>query len=401
MMPVDARSGRNKPICKTLLLALLMADTACRPAERPDRGEVAELLLPAGSLDKDAVPDMWKKVLQPEPLEFPRDHFAHPDYQIEWWYYTGNVQTKTGRRIGYQLTFFRFGVLADPPNPSRWTVRDLYIAHFALSDAEQQKFHRFERTNRAGIDWAGADQQSQRVWNGDWQLTITGDEHRLQAQQDDYAIDLRLISGKAPSLHGERGMSRKGTQPGNASHYYSLTRLETTGHVMLDGERLEVTGRSWMDHEFSSSFLEPGQSGWDWFALQLDNGYDLMIYQIRRRDGDQDSSSSGTLVSPGGDVLPFDHTAFRLTPLELWKSPATGAAYPVQWRFEMPSRGLDLVVRAVFAGQEMDTRSSTGIIYWEGCVDVRGRDANGTVTGHGYLEMTGYASDLGGLFETP
>ncbi len=387
--------------CCLLLLAAACA-SGCRPGSEAAPSRSAEYLR-GNSMDdsksNNSPRDVWEKVTEPRRFAFPRDHGAHPEYQIEWWYYTGNLFSSTGRRFGYQLTFFRTGIQREPSNPSPWTVRDLYIAHFAISDCERGELTRFERSSRAGLDWAGADTEGQRVWNGDWQLTINADErHRLEARENDVAIDLVLTLGKPPALHGDQGLSRKGSRPGNASYYYSLTRLETTGQIQLGGETFDVEGASWMDHEFSSSFLERGQLGWDWFSIQLDDGTELMIYQIRRDDGSRDTASSGTFVDTEGACQTFGADDFTLTPGRTWTSPESGGRYPVMWQFAMPGRDVELTIEAVYPEQEMDTRISTGILYWEGCIDVTGRIAGREATGHGYLEMTGYVGDgLGGM----
>lgn len=336
----------------------------------------------------------WKAADPGYTLSFPRDHAAHPDHRIEWWYYTGNLRATDGRRFGYQLTFFRFGVDLQPVNPSRWAVRDLYMAHFAVTDIERSAHHVAERLNRAGIGWAGASTETLHVWNDGWSVTLDehdGRVHQLAASDDGgLAIDLRLDPAGPPVLHGVNGFSQKGAEVGNASHYYSLTRMRTTGSLLVDGEDVEVQGLSWMDHEFGTSFLEPAQAGWDWFSIQLDDGTDLMVYVMRRIDGARDPQSSGTLVLPDR-VSRLQVEDYRLTPGRRWTSPGSGAAYPVNWRIEIPPHGLDLEVTAAVDAQELETGRSTGVTYWEGAIDVRGARAGVAVTGSGYLEMTGYA----------
>ena len=338
---------------------------------------------------------VWKAADPAYTLSFPRDHAAHPDHRIEWWYYTGNLRAPDGRRFGYQLTFFRFGVDRQPVNPSRWAVRDLYMAHFAVTDVDRGAHHVAERLNRAGIGWAGASTEALHVWNDGWAVTLDERDrrsHRLAAASDDgdVAIELRLDPAAPPVLHGVNGFSQKGAEVGNASHYYSLTRLRTTGRLTIDGETFDVEGLSWMDHEFGTSFLEPAQAGWDWFSIQLDDGTDLMVYVMRRIDGARDPRSSGTLVASEGRV-PLRVDDFRLTPGRRWTSPASGAAYPVAWRVEIPPHGLDLEVTAAVDAQELQTGRSTGVTYWEGAIDVRGTRRGVPVAGSGYLEMTGYA----------
>lgn len=321
---------------------------------------------------------------------FPRDHAAHPPDRIEWWYYTGNLEARDGRRFGYQLTFFRTGVVFEPVNPSRWSVRDLYMAHLAVSDIERKEFHSFERINRAGIGWAGADTHVYRVWNEDWEARLDGEDHILKAFEGDYQLELRLTPEKAEVIHGENGISRKGAAAGNASHYYSVTRLRTRGRLVVGNEAFDVEGSSWMDHEFGTSFLEQGQVGWDWFSIQLSDGRDLMLFELRRADGSIDSHSSGTLIDANGRAIHIPSGEFSLTPARPWRSEASGATYPTLWQIEIPRYGLSLSVSAAFSNQELSTPESTGVTYWEGSVRVEGTSNGSRAQGQGYLEMTGY-----------
>jgi predicted secreted hydrolase len=354
----------------------------------------------------------WKPADPAYAISLPRDHAAHPGTRIEWWYYTGSLESRDGRRFGYQLTFFRLGVDPRPENPSRWAVRDLYVAHFAISDVAGGRHVYADRLNRAGPGWAGATIDGYRVWNEDWEVRLdAAGSHRLRARDARIAIDLTLAPGKPPVLHGDGGYSRKGPTPGNASHYYSLTRMPTSGTLSLDGQRFDVTGDSWMDHEWGTSFLEPGQVGWDWFSLQLDDGSEVMLFQIRRtertqqRDRDEfpesverklvpvplsDPFASGTIVDREGNVRHLAAGDFTLRPGDAWTSPVSGARYPVTWSIAVPSAGLTAEVRAAFPAQELRTESSTAVTYWEGAIDVSGTTSGRAVRGRGYLEMTGY-----------
>ena len=336
----------------------------------------------------------WRLASPAYDLSFPRDHAAHPDYRIEWWYYTGTLYTQEGRRFGYQLTFFRVGVDAAPVNPSQWSVRDLHMAHFAITDVGRGVHRVAERLNRAGVGWAGASTDSLDVWNEDWRVTATQQVHRLQAMDSNengrLLLDLELESDTVPVLHGQQGFSQKGEDVGNASHYYSFTRLPTRGRLEVDGEVFEVTGTSWMDHEFGSSFLEADQAGWDWFSIQLNDGTDLMVYTLRDSDGRTDVRSSGTVVTSEG-ITHLESTDVRLLPRRRWTSLVSGAAYPVDWRIDIPSLGLQLDISAVLDAQELVTAQSTGVTYWEGAVDAVGTHSGVSVSGEGYLEMTGYA----------
>lgn len=335
--------------------------------------------------------DGWREAEAGYRYEFPPDHASHEDYKVEWWYYTGNVETKEGRRFGYQLTFFRVGVVREPLSESRWAIRNLYMAHLAISDLSQKEFYSFERMNRAGVGWAGAETSGYRVWNEDWEARLDGRDHLLQAREGDYELDLRLALQKPEVIHGENGISRKGPAVENASHYYSLTRLQTRGQIKVGGQSFEVTGLSWMDHEFGTSFLEEEQTGWDWFSVQLDDGRDLMIFQIRRRDGSIDPRSSGTLIDTDGRAVHLPLSDFALSSSDVWRSTESGASYPINWTIDLPLYDLRLKVKAAFDNQELRTTESTGVTYWEGSVKVEGTSGDKKIAGRGYLEMTGYA----------
>jgi predicted secreted hydrolase len=350
-----------------------------------------------------AASDPWTRATPTRQLDVPADHVAHPEYRIEWWYYTGNVKGDDGRAYGYQVTFFRVGVDAAPRNPSAFAVRDLYMAHVAITDVNGVG-HRFaDRLNRAGIHWAGARTDRYEVWNDGWRAWLDGSgRHRIVADAGEFALDLTLQPGKAAVLQGDRGYSRKGQDPGNASHYYSLPRMPTTGTMRVGDRAVRVDGASWMDHEFGTSALDAGTRGWDWFALQLDDGRELMLYRLRLDDGGPSPFSSGTLVERDGRTVPLAVTDFSLVPTRTWRSGASGATYPVAWQVRVPKAGLSLTVTAAVDAQELRTRRSTNVTYWEGAVRVDGRSggpgpggsaavAGRTVTGVGYLEMTGYS----------
>jgi len=340
----------------------------------------------------------WKSAAPGRAIVLPADHASHPDYKLEWWYYTGNLDGASGERFGYQLTFFRVGVDPAPANRSRWAVRDLFMTHLALTDINGRRHLFTERLNRSGPGWAGAETGQYRVWNQEWEARLDGTRHRLTAVGSSsdrtplrFGIDLTLDETQPPALHGDQGYSRKGTDPGNASHYYSLTRMPTRGSVTVDGKTVPVTGLSWMDHEFGTSFLEPGQIGWDWFAIQLSDGRDLMLYRFRRSDNVADPRSSGTLIDARGLAVPVSLVDVRLEPGRTWTSPVSKASYPVAWRVSLPRERLDLQIAAVLDAQELRTTESTDVTYWEGAIDVRGTADGKPVTGRGYLEMTGYS----------
>ena len=337
---------------------------------------------------QDAV---WESARPGRELVLPRDHASHPGHKLEWWYYTGNLDARDGRRFGYQLTFFRIGVNRQPASPSTWALRDLFMTHLAVTDVAGQRFHFVERLNRSGPEWAGASSSTYRVWNDDWEASLDGRRHRLRAAEGAIGLDLTLEESRPPALHGERGYSRKGAAEGNASYYYSLTRMTTRGTLRVNGQSIPVTGDSWMDHEFGTSFLEGGTRGWDWFSLQLEDGRDLMLYRFRNADGTIDPHSSGTIVEANGSTTGLAAADFSLDAGRMWTSEATGGRYPVEWRVRIPSLRLDLTVAAAVDQQELHMGGTTGVHYWEGAIDVKGTSPGGPVRGRGYLEMTGYA----------
>ena len=314
----------------------------------------------------------WRQAKAGYRFDFPGDHASHPDFKIEWWYYTGNLQTPAGRRFGYQVTFFRVGVDAAPANPSRWAVRDLFMTHLAVSDPVGRRYQFDERLSRAGPGLAGAASDRYRVWNDDWTAFL--DErgrHVIRAATKEAAVDLVLDEGKAPVINGLNGISQKGAQAGNASHYYSLTRMPTRGSIAIAGERFEVTGDSWMDHEFGTSFLEPEQQGWDWLSSQLTDGREVMLYQLRRADGSRDPRSSGTLVDQHGRSRNLAAGDFTLTPAGPPFRAPSGAVYPIRWTARIPGERLVLDVTTPLENQELST-AGAGVSYWEGLVDVVG-----------------------------
>jgi predicted secreted hydrolase len=363
-------------------------------------GVVAALVLAAAVLLPAAEP--WKQAAAGYTFAFPRDHASHPDFKIEWWYYTGNLDAADGRRFGYQITFFRVGVDRTPTNPSTWAVRDLFVTHLAVSDVRGGRYVYDQRLSRAGPGLAGAATDRYHVWNDDWTAGLdAGGRHALDARGARVGVALTLDEGKAPVINGMGGISQKGSQAGNASHYYSLTRMPTRGTLFLDGQSVAVTGTSWMDHEFGTSFLEAGQQGWDWLSLQLDDGRELMLYQLRRADGSRDPHSSGTIVGRDGRTRHVSAAEFSLTPAGRTFKARSGATYPVAWRAVVPSEHLTLEVTTPLDDQELSSDTTSGVTYWEGLVDVSGRAMDTPVRGRGYLEMTGYRGSLGRVLSSP
>ena len=322
--------------------------------------------------------------------EFPRDHFNHEEYQTEWWYTTGNLATADGHQYGFELTFFRQGVDRDGEKTELWDVRDLYLAHLALSDLDGGKFYHLERTNRAGPGLAGADEKQERIWNGNWQLRWNGQaEILLTATDERFSISF-LRPEKPLVIHGENGVSPKAAGAGQASHYISFTRLATTGTIQLNGKSLPVKGTSWMDHEFFTNQLGTGQTGWNWLSIQLDDNTELMLYQFRHNDGSSDPFSSGTYVDAQGKSLHLTSTDFQMIPDgEFWTSPTTSAKYPVVWTVEISKLGLSLAATTRLKSQELGGGNLTPS-YWEGAIAIRGTREGKPVRGVGFLEMTGY-----------
>jgi predicted secreted hydrolase len=324
---------------------------------------------------------------------FPDDHGPHEEFRTEWWYFTGNLRAEGGDAFGFQLTFFRHALApAAPPRASRWATRDVWFAHFAVGDEARGRFHAFERFQRGALDLAGARPRPFTVWVGDWRAQSVDEVEtfplRLVADEDRVALELLVEPRKPVVLQGNHGLSQKGPEPGNASYYYSLTRLAASGTLTLDGRPYPVTGHAWLDREWSTSALSEGQVGWDWFAIQLDDGRELMLYRMRRDDGATDPHSSGVLVDTDGSTRTFRAGDVRYEPGRQWKSPGGDAAYPVEWRISVEPLGLELEVEAMLDASELEV----SVRYWEGAIRISGRDRSGPLSGHGFLEMTGYAT---------
>jgi predicted secreted hydrolase len=340
----------------------------------------------------------------PRGLAFPADHGPHDDFQTEWWYYTGNLTAETGEHFGYQLTFFRRALT--PPDQrsardSAWGVDQVYMAHLALTDVSGGKHYSFEKLARGAAGLAGAQAEPFRVWLEDWSVAGPSTaQTRLRAAAQDptsglnLSLDLNLADLKGPTLNGDRGYSRKGPEPGNASYYVSLPRLATAGTVTVNGKPFAVDGLSWMDHEWSTSALGAEQAGWDWFSIQLDGNTELMLFQLRRADGSVDGFSSGTLIAADGSTRMLGPGDFSIEVTDRWRSPRTGADYPAGWTLFVPSTDLRLTLTPWLADQEMDVSYA----YWEGAVKVDGTRNGQRVAGDGYVELTGYAGSMQGQF---
>ena len=340
-------------------------------------------------------------------FEFPRDHFAHPAFDSEWWYYTGNLFTAGGRHFGFELTFFRRAREIEAAEPSTWNLDQVWLAHFTITDTREERFVVDERINRTGPGIAGADASMRRIWNGNWSIAWErGDEARptqvLTAMSRDASLRLTLTPRKPVVIHGREGVSRKvADDPRAVSHYLSFTRLAAAGTVAIGGEEFAVTGLAWMDHEFFSDYPMEGKVGWDWMSIQLDDGADLMLFGLRDAEGDHGPDTTGTLVDAGGRARRIDWGGVLLRPGRRWRSEATGAEYPVEWEVEIPGFALRLDIRPRMDGQEVHAEGGLLPAYWEGAVLVSGERRGRPVAGVGYLEMTGYTERfaLGGRRE--
>lgn len=320
--------------------------------------------------------------------QFPHDHFAHPGFRTEWWYYTGNLRASNGHHYGFELVFFRQGERRETSrSPSVWHVDDLYLAHLALTDIDGQQFRYYKRLNRAGPGVAGISFEQGRIWNANWQAQWDKSyrTQTLSAIAEGIRFTLRLESSTPPVIHGENGVSQKGAGVGHASYYVSFPLLTVEG--TLNG--VNVSGTAWMDHEWFTSELAPNEAGWDWFSVQLDNQTEFMLFQFRHSDGSIDPYSSGTYIDRNGRATRLTRSEFQLQPLQFWTSPKTRAHYPIRWRISVPSMKLTLECAAVLADQELVSEDAAAPTYWEGAVTY-----SGSAAGKGYLEMTGYAEPV-------
>ncbi len=326
----------------------------------------------------------------PREWSFPEDFGPHPEFQTEWWYYTGTLQSSDGSQYGYQLTFFRRGLTPQQvkgENLSAWRTTDIFMAHFALADQSKKEHSSFEIFSRGSAGLAGATSNPFQVWTENWMVKeIEDNQFQIKAAKDGVEVDLVLSDIKGKTFHGDQGYSRKGSDPGNASYYFSQTRLSAEGFIRNGSERIAVTGQSWMDHEFSTSALAAGQVGWDWFSIQLSDGSELMVYQIRQEDGSIDPYSSGTFITAEGKTFSLSKDQFNIEIQQSWESPRSGAVYPSAWKIDIPELKINLEVQPYFNDQEL----LLSFTYWEGAVKITGFSGEIPVTGNGYVELTGY-----------
>ncbi|MBI2728586.1 MAG: carotenoid 1,2-hydratase [Polaromonas sp.] len=321
-------------------------------------------------------------------LAFPRDRGAHPDFRTEWWYITG--QATSGKRVfGFQLTFFRSRVDSTQAMTSKFAAKQLLFAHAAVTDVDGKKLWHDQRISRDGFGVASSSEADMNIRLRDWSLESKGSRYTASLASSDFAIRLQFSETQPVLLQGRQGLSRKGPEEKQASYYYSQPQLATSGTLQVKGQNFEVTGKAWLDHEWSQELLHPAATGWDWIGMNLDDGSALTAFRLRDKAGDA-LWDGGSFRAAKGDVYVFTRGEVIFKPTRLWKSPLTQTTYPVEWMVRTPADFY--TVRAVIDNQELDSRQSTGSIYWEGLSELI--DSNGRCVGSGYLEMTGYAAPL-------
>jgi len=366
----------------------------------PIATEVPERRLRLSELLGSADVEGYSKAINKRTFHFPEDHGPHPGFRNEWWYLTGNLDSEQGQRFGFELTFFRFALkpeLQSSPNSnsgSDWQTRHVFVAHFAVTDKKNEQFHVVQRFSRDALGLAGAQAAPFKVWLEDWSIKenqktgggeSSAENWELTASGDKLSLHLNLIADKPPVLNGIDGLSQKSANEGNASYYYSISRLRSEGILQIARETHRVSGMSWLDREWSSNALAGDQQGWDWFALQLSDGSDLMFYNIRKNDGSQDEHSAGTWISKDGEPRHLNRNDLVINVTEKWASPE-GGTYPSRWDIRLPEFDLVLTVTPVINQQELFTT----VRYWEGAVDVTGQRNHQPIKGRGYIELTGY-----------
>jgi len=332
----------------------------------------------------------YARALESRAFRFPEDHAAHDAYRNEWWYFTGNLRDAGGRHFGYELTFFRYAMSPEPVSrESAWGANQAWMAHLAVTDTDGREFMAAERFSRQALGLAGSQAEPFRVWLEDWAATGDGPGFpplHLSAGTDRAGIELTLTSTKPMVFHGDNGLDPKGPEPGNASYYYSLTRLEAAGTVRVADEEFVVSGTAWMDREWGTSALSPDLAGWDWFALQLADNREVMYYRLRTDDGETSPFSGGSLLLADGTRIVLSPQDVILTPLEYWTSTVSGSRYPIAWQLDLPGQEMTLQVRPYLQEQELNLT----VRYWEGAVSVTGSQRETAINGDGYIELTGY-----------
>jgi predicted secreted hydrolase len=374
---------------RSLIVLMVMVLAACEEAAQESNPPATTGLRLLGGETADG----FARATAPHDFSFPADHGSHPQFRTEWWYFTGNLATDTGRHFGFELTFFRYALAPEsvrPEGSSAWRADQVWLAHFAVTDSANGRFTARERLTRGALELAGANAEPLRVWVKDWSARGESSDGELSLELDAHdegvGLTLEVASTVPPVPQGDRGLDRKGAEVGNASYYYSMPRLEARGTVTVGDESFAVTGLAWLDREWSTSSLEPGTVGWDWFALHLSDGGSLMFYRLRRASGEPSPFSGGTLVGADGDRIRLGADDVALTPLAYWTSDATGVRYPVAWRLEARAARIALEIRPYLENQELDL----SVRYWEGAVHAQGQGPGGELTAQGYLELAGY-----------
>lgn len=364
--------------------------------EGNEESSISDEVMMSEVLDEQEDTSGYARALEPRDFSFPRDHGPHPNFKSEWWYYTGNLGTPTGRHFGYQLTFFRIALAPSQEikRESNWATRQFYMAHFTVTDVRQKHFYYFERSSRGAVGLAGATVQPFKVWLEDWTLVGTQGGSifplKITAAQEGIAIELELSTNKPVVLQGDHGLSQKSEEPGNASYYYSFTRLLSKGTIRINGQSFPVSGTSWMDREWSTSALSEEQEGWDWFALQLSNNTELMFYLLRKKDGTAGAFSGGTFIDAAGKTRKLSLRQVDVEVTDWWQSPHSGIRYPSGWRLSVPVLKLSLTITPFQKDQELNVN----VRYWEGAVRCSGTYNGAKITGVGYVELVGYGKDI-------
>jgi predicted secreted hydrolase len=322
-------------------------------------------------------------------MQFPRDHGSHPEFRIEWWYVTGWLQDQAAHELGFQITFFRARPQLSSGNPSAFTPEQVIIAHAAIADPLQRRLVHTQKAARATFALAGAAQDNTRVWLDDWQLIRSGNSYEASITAPELGLAMQFTQAQPLILQGTNGYSRKGAGADAASHYYSVPHLQVSGSLRSSGATRAVTGKAWLDHEWSSAYMPESAEGWDWIGINLDDGGALMAFRMRGHNTLQPLWAAATMRDGSGRTRTFKADAIRFTALRQWRSPRTGTQYPVAFRVNIGS--LEIVLEPLMDDQENDTRQTTGAVYWEGAVRA---SARGQHIGKGYLELTGYGQPL-------
>ncbi len=353
----------------------------------------------------------WERATQPHEWQFPRDHGAHPNYRTEWWYVVGHLFTQEGRRFGIHVTFFRHGISSKgrrilTEESSAWRTNEVHFAHFGVTDESAARYYHAERITRPVHSRSDVSENLLKLQNSGWWLRCDtnscGDGSnespftaQFHASDRNFEATIQLRAAKPLVLQGQKGLSQKSSEDGNASHYYSFTRLQATGTITIEGVLHTVTGICWMDREFSTSALGSNQFGWDWFAIQLDDNRELMLYHIRTSDSSYDPLSKGLLVYADGstEVLTAADD-YSIRALSTWRSSKTGGTYPAAWEIRLPRQNLHLTLQPILADQELILKGLGGLAYWEGACRVSGTSNQQPIKGSAYAELTGYAGDI-------